>query len=265
MRFIAYGCSYTQGAELADDWLSGKHHNTIDKEKRETSVHKFYKRYTKGMRKGMFDPEYIRKMNDRSYAGEIARTLKVDEYINRGAAGNTNKAMFLDVAQDIQSGFIEKDDIIFVGLTSSDRYTWFHNGRTHHGQAGGGSWPSETVKKVIIGTWTDDDFSYETILAVRALRDLLQDYKFFYQTVHFPFSDMQYKTSLTESVLKELMDIDKRSVIAGYSIWREIALNTDLPDPPQHGYEHPKVEVATAFGRNVGNAIRVKLGLKNDG
>ena len=139
MRFIAYGCSYTQGAELADDWLTGKHHNTVDKEKRETGVHKFYKKYTKGMRKGMWDDDYVKIMNDRSYAGEIARTLGVKKYINRAESGNTNKAMFLDVAKDIQSGFIKKDDIIFVGLTSSDRYTWFKEGRTHHGLAGGGS------------------------------------------------------------------------------------------------------------------------------
>lgn len=260
MRFIAYGCSYTQGAELADDWLTGKDHSTVDKEKRETSVHKFYKKYTKGMRKGMWDEEYVRRMNDKSYAGTIARILKVKEYINRGEAGNTNKAMFLDVAKDIQSGFIKKDDIIFVGLTSSDRYTWFRDGRTHHGQAGGGSWPSETVKNVILGTWTDDDFAYETVLAVRALRDLLKDYKFFYQTIHFPLADVSYKTALAESVLNELKDIDRNSVIPGLSLWTEISYNDNLPDPPCHGYAHPKFEVARAFGQKVGKALKTKLG-----
>ena len=72
---------------------------------------------------------------------------------------------------------------------------------------------------------------------------------------------MPYKTALTESVLNELKYIDNSSVVPSYSIWIEISYNNDLPDPPQHGYQHPKVEVATAFGRKVGDALRAKLGL----
>lgn len=263
MRFIAYGCSYTFGAELADDWLTGKHHNTVDKEKTKLGVTKFYQKYTKGWRNRTIDtnPEYIELSNKRSYAGEIARTIGATEYINRATSGNTNKAMFLDVAEDIQNGFIKKDDIIFVGLTSSDRYTWIHNGRTHHGLPGGGSWPSEEVRKAILGSWTDDDFAYETILSIRALRDLLKDYKFFYQTIHFPYARLPYKTDLTESILTELKDVDSNAVVPEYSMWDEITHNKNLPDPPAHGFAHPKVEVATEVGKKIGTVLRAKLGL----
>jgi len=263
MRFIAYGCSYTYGAELADDWLTGKHHNTIDKEKVELGANKFYQKYTSWRGFGPIDdnPEYVKRSNERSYAAEIAKTIGATEYINKAKSGNTNKAMFLDVAQDIQNGFLKKDDIIFVGLTSSDRYTWFDSGRTHHGLPGGGSWPNDKVRVAILGSWTDDDFAYETILATRALRDLLKDYKFFYQTIHFPYTRIPYKTALTESILVELKDIDDNAVVPEYSMWDEITCNKNLPDPPSHGFQHPKIEVANAVGKKVGIALRTKLGL----
>lgn len=260
MRFIAYGCSYTQGAELADDWLTGKNHLTVDKEKQKTSVDKFYRKYTRDMPDGINNSEYVKIMNERSYAGEIARTLGVTDYVNRAMSGNTNKSMFLDVVKDVQSGFIKQDDIIFVGLTSSDRYTWFKNGRTHFGLASGGSWPNPKVKNAILSSWTDDDFSYDTILATRALCDLLKEYKFFYQTTHFPFSQLPYKTNLTKSILTELEDIDRDAILPNESLWTEIADNKNLPDPSSHGYSHPKIEVASAFGQKVGFALKSKLG-----
>lgn len=263
MRFIAYGCSYTQGAELADDWLTGKHHITIDKEKQKVGVEKFYQHYTDEKaipRLGEnWKEKYHRVMRDRSYAAQISKVIQPKEYVNRATSGNSNKSLFLDVAKDMQDGFIKQDDIVYVGLTSADRYTWFQHGRMHHGLPMGGSWPNKKARNAILGTWIDDDYCYETILAVRALEGLLKNYKFFYQTVHYPFTQIYKREGMTDAVWKELIEVDRNSIVPGYSFWTEI--DAGNYENPTHGFHHPRLEIATKFGNRIGTALRAKLGL----
>lgn len=256
MRFIAYGCSYTQGAELADDWLTGKHHLTIDKEKKSLGVDAFYQKYTKDYNRD----KYERIMAQKSYAAKVAAAINADAYINRATAGKSNKAIFLDVVEDMQSGFIQDDDLIFVGFTSSDRYTWFQNGKTHYGLPMGGSWPNPKLRNQILKTWSDDDYLYDTVVGFYALKGLLKNHKFFYQTVHYPYTDLHTKSEITQSIWNELINIERTCIVPGYSFWMEIE-HGDYENPT-HGFHHPRHEIANAFGQKVGIALKKKLGLE---
>ena len=131
MKFIAYGCSYTQGAELADDWLTGKHHLTIDKEKQALGVGAFYQKYTKDYDRD----KYERIMSQKSYAAKIAASIGPVDYVNKAAAGKSNKAIFLDVL-DIEKS-AKKNNRYDRGRDASEKLEkeknlWGHPGPQFH-------------------------------------------------------------------------------------------------------------------------------------
>jgi hypothetical protein len=274
MKFIAYGCSYTRGDELADDWLTGESFAKVNKSKRKSKgTYEWFQKATAAKNEsfgyGNWHIEYEKLMKDRSYANSIAKELKAaailssksDNYVNRGISGNSNKAIFLDILKDIQSGFITRKDIIFVGLTSTDRYSWFRHGHLANGMATGGEWPNTKVRDAILSSWSDDDFCYDTVVAFRAMQGLLRKHKFFYQTLHYPFTEMFEKPKIAQPVWQELEKIDAGAAAPHYSFHNEISKG--IWEDPQHGFYHPRQEIADVVGRAIGKGIVAQLGGTN--
>lgn len=254
MKFIAYGCSYTQGIELADTFLTNMSDDRTEKLKAKHG-HNWVDRLAKHTSKET-QAKYENIMAHRSYAGIISKILPTKQYINRARSGNSNASMYFDLAADLHNGKINQDDVVLVGLTSADRLPfWVESKYIENGLPTGGWWPSPKLKKETIIRYNDNDWLTPTITAVRGMQHLMKDHKnFFLQTVHYPFTEIYKQFNLNDTIWQELKSIQQECVLPESCIWKV----WDGPTP-QHTFFHPRAEVAKKFGSIIGNEIKQRI------
>lgn len=255
MKLFAYGCSYTYGSELADDFLTGKSvQETEAIKKMLKSSREFLNNYCKNEKK---KDKWETLSKNRSYARFIADECNL-EYINRAVVGSSNIEIFYNILKDIKNNLISKDDVIFVGLTSLPRYTWFDNQRLVTGHPTNDLWPTEKFKRQYLLNTSDNDYILQLATHIRAIFDLCKDYKFFYQTTHWPYTMTYSESSVSRELFEELKLIDENAVLPYHCLFFE------LPEPQNyviysHTYGHPFKEFHKLFGKKLGEAIREKI------
>lgn len=250
MKLFAYGCSYTYGTELADHLTTNKSIEKTDRLKKKKGYNKFYETY--GFANGIEE-------NKLAYPASIAKTLGMKEYENRAQPGLGTLNMFYRLLQDIQDNLISKDDIIFVGLTSFNRYSWFKP--TGHHTAGlptGGDWPSEDFKKQIILHTSDNDWLLNNIAFTKAIQQITKGYKFFYQTIHWPYTHVCREEKTAPTIFKELENIDTHALLPFRCIFYETP-NPNEYERYSHGFGHPFQQYHESFGKKLGEAILEKI------
>jgi len=250
MKLFAYGCSYTFGSELADHLTINSSVVRTEKLKRKLGHDKFYGQY------GFADKE---KENAFAYPASIAKALGMNDYENRAYPGHGTLNIFYKLLQDLQNHLISKDDIIFVGLTSFNRYSWFKDTGKHEvGLPTSGNWPSEDFKKQIILHTSNNDWLLNNIAFTKAIQEICRDYKFFYQTTHWPYTHTYGAAEVEPSIFKELEKIDENALLPFRGIYYE------TPNPNKwhrysHTFGHPFQQYHESFGKKLGEAILEKI------
>lgn len=250
MKLFAYGCSYTYGSELADHLSTNKSIEKTEKLKQKMGHNRFYEKY---------GWPHKDKENALAYTASIAKVLGLENYENRAYPGHGTLNMFYRLLQDLQNNLISKDDIIFVGLTSFNRYSWFRNTGKHEvGLPTGGNWPSEDFKKQIVLHTSDNDWILNNIAFTKAIQELCKGYRFFYQTTHWPYTHTYGAEGIDPAIFRELENIDSNALLPFRGIYYE------TPDSYKwklysHAFGHPFQEYHDSFGKKLGESILEKI------
>jgi len=257
MKLFAYGCSFTYGSELADADFANMSIKDTDLEKEKLGERDFYHKYVERINK---KEEYRDLMFKRSYAQHIANSLGLESYINRARPGGSNTYMFYRIMQDINSGIIEKDDIIFVGFTSLNRYTWYDKNSNEFipTTVAGGPWPNAKFQKQYILNVSDKEYILNGIQTYYAIKEITKEFRFFYQTTQWPYTHTYNQYNAGMEFWKILKEIDDNSLLP------ETCLFYDMPKPNEwkkysHAFGHPYKEYHESYGKKLGAAILEKI------
>lgn len=256
MNFFAYGCSYTVGSELADTIFSKMPREETEILKKNIGELEFYNRYVTDDR----EKQYIELMNKKSYAQTIADTINADLYINRAIRGSSNMHMFYQILEDIKTKTITKNDIIFVGYTSFKRYTWYDKHRIDFRSTTPSSeiWPSKQFQKQYILNMSDQDCILQNIQAYYAIKEITKEFKYFYQTVQWPYTYIYKSTEINKTLFSSLEEIDANALVPNHCMYRETP-NFENWQNYSYTFGHPYEEYHKTFGKKLGEAILEKF------
>ena len=116
-RVVAYGCSYTAGAELADeDFIKD-----ADAIKRKIGLPKFNIQYSKIIN----SPELIEAQQKKTFVSHLSKLLEVD-VLNRAMSGTGLEEHITRFRYDIMSNNLNRNDLVVLGITSMNRWVHIH-------------------------------------------------------------------------------------------------------------------------------------------
>lgn len=118
-RVVAYGCSFTAGDEIADHLIL----NTTFKEcnelkKKYSSQWVFYDVYK------LYEESATKFMSNYSWSAQLANLLHLP-YVNRAEPGSSLDHIYFKIYSDYLNKFIDKNDLILVGITSPGRISYW--------------------------------------------------------------------------------------------------------------------------------------------
>lgn len=126
-RCFFFGCSFTEGSEICDNELLGISREDCDKLKRKMKLSKFYdymydivqKKYQLQNDRNIIS-DFVRNNNiEKSWAKHLSIRLDMD-CVNLARGGTGHEFLICELERTID--MIDSDDIVFIGLTSPDRY-----------------------------------------------------------------------------------------------------------------------------------------------
>lgn len=123
-RIVAYGCSYTAGAELLD------HKLPIYKHKSRLKIPQWYRLIEKKNLTSKYK-ELDEQAKYLAWPAQIAKTLNLD-IVNNGVKGGSNSLSVWKLMHDIELNRINNDDLVLVGLTTLQRDIDFVSPRQGH-------------------------------------------------------------------------------------------------------------------------------------
>lgn len=130
-RIVAYGCSYTAGAELSD-YLGFPDISIAESEnlKRTTSPHEFYQILSTNMEKhNILRGDLDAYNQEHAWPSYLSKRFGVD-CINQASNGASNQYMVHAIERDLANNIIKDTDLIIVGLTSYSRWFYLDNTAT---------------------------------------------------------------------------------------------------------------------------------------
>lgn len=249
-RIIAYGCSYTAGAELLDHVILGKDVEECDKLKKRLGFDNFYRTF----------PEIT--MNHRvnlnaSWAAQLAKLLNKD-FVNHAVVGTSLDHAYYLLCEDIIKGFITTDDLVLVGLTTPNRLLRFENGiGTPYSFVMTAPININSLseyKNLLIDFYNDDKLSFEYSKTVFSLHQLSSVINIKLQPM-FNFDDIIFnKTILSQrmlSVVSHLINNSKDSIL-------EYSNFLDIDHLPNCGFGHPGYSAHVNLAESLFNTCFLK-------
>lgn len=240
-RIVAYGCSFTNGAELADHIILGISPEEMDHLKDIKSrdeVSQIFK--DRNFSVGLIE----KAQHTLSWACKMAEKFKVD-YENRAKAGASNQGILFNVQKDLASGKILDTDLILVGLTSEYRWLYFNDlgnpinvlfGWEHN-------WPNEDIHRefslIANGFFLLYQY-YNTLVQFNSLHKELNN-RLLIQYLHATFTDyVNFHRPQVSTNQEFLRLIEQHSNLESvidhdYCFGRVVHWDNDT-----HGYYHPK-------------------------
>jgi len=242
-RILAYGCSFTNGAELADHILLGISAEEMDYLKDTKSRDEVYQLFSD---RNFFNLEIEKAQHRLVWACKIADKFGVD-FENRAKAGSSNQGMLFEVQRDLASGRILDTDLILVGLTNECRWLYFNDqglpmnvlfGVEHN-------WPNKNVHNEM--SLIANDFFllyqyYNTLTQFNNLHKELNN-RLLVQYLHHSFKDYInfHRTQLTTN--QEFMKLMEQNCNLESVIDNDYCFGKFVHwDNDTHGYYHPKEE-----------------------
>jgi len=248
-RLVAYGCSFTFGAELSDHIILNKPMIELDREKRSIGIEgfdKFISSYPK------LKNEISKKVCNRlSYSAKLAKLLDL-QYSNRAVVGNSLQGTVFNIENDLSNGYLKDSDLILVGITSPSRWLYFLNNgdiRTPN-LAYGIDWPNKKFYEEFVAIFGNPfNFMYQYFFHLKYIELLSKNLngRVFCVWTHAVYG--QYKgwnktenDNLLYLICDQIENFD--SIIApNLSLY---GLITDY-ESETHGFTHPKQEIHDKF------------------
>lgn len=265
-RVVAYGCSYTYGAELNDHKAIGKSRLKTDKEKKKLGYKGFATLYGHKLGPGSKKINHVTAMHNASWANKVRQCLQIKHYENRAISGISNEQMIYSLEKDYIEGKIEETDLVLVGLTSLERFMYFdldgHVNRTLLVT------PESQIQRDL-----DNVLSYvlneyyvvynfiKTLTYLQHLKDTLP-ITIIAQPLHTSINDLNTKIeNKNHSILKMLKQIEDYSVIIdpNISFWKILSEMPNNGADSVHGFHHPHEQIHDLLVSIILNKIREKI------
>lgn len=254
-RIVAYGCSLTEGSELADYLLlPEKTFDEINVLKKKFGADKFYEKF--GSNNTMQEVRQVQ--GTLTWVRWLADKFSVP-YVNKGICGNSVQGMIFDIEKDLASNFLTETDLIIVGLTCYDRWLYFDDTGNHISPVFGYNdrWPSDHVHKVILTNIGNEYFllynwfqsiKYLDLLSEKLNGRLLQQYMHYTINDYLRFIDAEISDDFL-TIIKQVESfnsiIDHNACLGKLVQW---GVNT-------HAYNHPPVESHKVLATELFNTL----------
>lgn len=248
-----YGCSFTAGGELADEFLTGRSRKKTEKIKQKLGPSNFSKKYIVPLT-GDQREEFWNLEKKRSYATSLANGLGVP-HRNVAQNGSSTKQMCFEIIKDIIDGVIKKEDYIFLGLTTPYRYTLFvEDNHMRTSQVNDNNWPNNTFRDQILGNFTDNDWLFDLVLTINSLKSICKDYNFYYSHAFLPYTIQFDSSKVSTYIWKEIEKIDQEAVLP--ETYLGAFVNGNKGDTKHYTFGHPDVKYHGPFGMMLAEKIK---------
>lgn len=236
-RIVSYGCSYTQGAELADHLiLRYRDPSDVDESKRKTGT------FPKGcvIWEDNMKREYESLL---TYAGFLAKKFNVD-HCSRGVAGYSLGQIVYDIILDLEKNVITQEDLILVGLTGVGRFFYFNeeNQPISVLMNYDFTWPNKNFYKEMTLNYNEASLLYDyfqNLLILDYLNKVKLNNQLLVQPLH---SDLQDEFKWLKGKKDNFIEIFRIMENLDFIINKDLSFGnlTRWQKESLHGFNHPK-------------------------
>lgn len=256
-RILFYGCSFTAGAELADQELLPNLPKTeIDKLKKEEKYH-FYNRFDVDLR------EKLEK--EKSWARWFADDVGLP-YENRAKGGSSTSQIVFSIEEDLARNAIEDTDIIIVGTTSPERICKFTNFGAESIILNQNQWPASFEREFLMNIANDNyllfnwykEIKYLDLLSNRLGNRLYQQWVWATWDQNLDFVDNNGPFYKLDPYMKKILH---PGIVFDSFINNNISftsLNAWYPEN-QEVLHHPKLHIQQQFGKMIAESFKAKV------
>lgn len=264
-RLVAYGCSYTQGAELADaDFIPGLTLDQINSEKNLLGNPGFYKKYFGSWVDDDRGVTIREKEILRAWPSKLIKELGVPwSYLNRARSGSSMQEIVVTLEHDLYNGIIGDNDLIIVGITSDTRVLRFDD--DGHPQSLvctdlDGRWRSRLMRDLFIQEFVNDywalynwyqSINYIDMLSKKFNGRILQQY------LHSSY----LQNSNVKEIKPEFLNITNNLQNCNSIIDSDLSFYTTTTkwnSTNTHGFHHPYESVHDSLAKQLSIKIKEK-------
>jgi len=262
-RLVAYGCSYTAGAELADaDYIPGLTLEQINSEKTLLGNFEFYKKYFSIERSPELNNNIRQNEISRAWPAKLIKELNMPwEYLNRARSGSSMQEIVVTLEHDLYNGIIGDNDLIIIGITSDLRVLKFND----YGDPQSlvctdldGRWTSLVMRELFIREFVNEYWAmYSWYQSINYIDMLSQKFngRILQQYLHSTYSQNVNHKNLKTEFLKITNNLENcKSIIdSNLSFY---TTTTKWNSTNTHGFHHPYESVHDSLAKQI--AIKIK-------
>lgn len=264
-RLVAYGCSYTAGAELADaDYIPGLTLDQINLEKTLLGNSEFYKKYFGNWRTAEHGIAIRENEISRAWPAKLIKELDLSwSYLNRARSGSSMQEIVATLEYDLYNGIIKDTDLVIIGITSDARVLKFDdNGYAQSLVCSDldDRWRSRLMRDLFIQEFANDywllynwyqSINYIDMLSKKFNGRILQQY------LHSNYSQHVNNKILKSEFLNITNNLKNCNSIVDFDLsfytTTEVWNNTNT-----HGFHHPYESVHSSFAKQLSIKIKEK-------
>lgn len=271
-RILAFGCSHTEGTELADAKYSSYTEEELDNLKRtydrSQGVTSFYQNHI-----SMPYSDLILEHNKLSWPNWIGKEYNVP-VVNYGKAGSSNEEIYYTIRKLLLNNLIQDTDLLLVGITGHDRIFFIDEKENQISSLYGyvNTWPDKILYERMVKI-KNDNYTlwryYRDLTCFDMLSKLLNNRLIgVYTFCNIKDWGDEFKKNVSYSNKLILDDIDKMDFILDNRL--TLLHLSDYNSKNNHGFSHAKIKFHKKFAKIIteiinGNiqADKSILGLEN--
>jgi len=250
-RIAAFGCSHTEGAELADaSFVENKTADEVDRIKRDYCLTKDIPSFYADIMPVDIN-ELRSRQNKLSWPNYVADAYNVP-ILNLGESGSSLGQIVFRIEEAIKTGVVDlENDLILVGITSPDRFFMIHaNNKPDSGIFGNMcGWPSAECKEQFEFLDNEHYLTWQVFTTMTHLNALDQVTNNRIIAAYAACNLTDLLCPSIELYSDMLRGIDKMDFILDNSL--SLLHFTKYNDENTHGFSHPKIPYHKAFAKNI--------------
>lgn len=262
-RLVAYGCSYTAGAELADaDYIPGLTLEQINSEKTLLGNFEFYKKYFSTERSPELDNNIRQNEISRAWPAKLIKELNMPwEYLNRAKSGSSMQEIIVTLEHDLYNGVIGDNDLIIIGITSPLRVLRFNDQGDPQSLVCtdlDSRWHSPAMRELFIQQFVNEYWElyhwYQSINYIDLLSEKFNN-RILQQYLHLTYTQHTSNKELKTEFLKITNNLENCNSIVDSNL-SFYTTDGGWNSTNTHGFHHPYESVHASLAKQL--AIKIK-------
>jgi hypothetical protein len=262
-RLVAYGCSYTQGAELADaDFIPGLTIDQINSEKNLLGNPGFYNKYLGSWFADTRGATIREKEILRAWPSKLIKELGVQwSYLNRARPGSSMQEIVFTLEKDLYNGVIGDNDLIIIGITSPLRVLRFNDQGDPQSLVCtdlDSRWHSPAMRELFIQQFVNEYWElyhwYQSINYIDLLSEKFNN-RILQQYLHLTYTQHTSNKELKTEFLKITNNLENCNSIVDSNL-SFYTTDGGWDNTCTHGFHHPYESVHASLAKRL--AIKIK-------